>query len=81
MTSLSITEARERLGSLASQTLFKGERITIHRHGKPVAVLVSAEDAELLEKLEDILDLEEARKALKEPGLVSWKKVKEDLGL
>ena len=81
MTSLSITEARERLGSLASQALFKGERITIHRHGKPVAALVSAEDAELLEKLEDILDLEEARKALKEPGLVSWKKVKEDLGL
>ena len=34
-----------------------------------------------LEELEDRLDLDAARKAMKEPGLIHWEKVKQDLGL
>jgi hypothetical protein len=39
------------------------------------------EDLELLQQLEDRIDLEAARKALKEPGRIPWAKVKKDLGL
>ena len=81
MTSLSISDVRNNLGDLVNRTLYKGERFTISRKGKPAAVLVSVEDANLLVALEDRIDLEAARRALKEPGLISWEKVKEDLGL
>ena len=70
MTSLSITEARNRLGDLVNKTLYKGERIAIHRKGKLAAVLVSGEDAQLLEDLEDFIDLKAARKALAKGGFV-----------
>ena len=36
---------------------YKGERIVLERHGKDVAALVSVEDLELLEELEDRTDL------------------------
>lgn len=81
MTTLSITDARNNLGVLVNKASFKGERIAIQRNGKPAAVLVSVEDAELLAELEDRLDLDAARKAMKEPGGIHWEKVKEDLGL
>ena len=60
---------------------FKGERIALERHGKTIAGLVSAEDLELLQMLEDQTDLAAARKALKERGRRDWSKVKTSLGL
>lgn len=82
MDGVTVTEARSTLGELVSEASFKGVRTTIRRHGKPVAVLVSAQDAELLEQLEDRLDLAAARKAMKEGGpSIPWEKVKKDLGL
>lgn len=82
MNTLTISEARLRLGDLVSKASFKGERITINRHGKAAAVLVSTQDAELLEQLEDRLDLAAARKAMKEGGpSIPWEKAKKDFGL
>jgi hypothetical protein len=47
-----------------------------------VAAVVSAEDLEILEALEDRRDLEEARQIMKKPGrLVPWEKMKKHLGL
>jgi hypothetical protein len=43
--------------------------------------MVPVKDLELLEELEDRMDLEEARKRLKEPGRIPWKEIKERLGL
>jgi len=43
--------------------------------------LVSLDDVELLEKLEDEMDLELAKEAIKHEDFVSWDKVKKDLGL
>lgn len=43
-----------------------GSRAVVTRDGRPVAAVVSLEDLELLEALEDRLDLEAARKALRD---------------
>jgi PHD/YefM family antitoxin component YafN of YafNO toxin-antitoxin module len=62
----------------------KGERIAVRRHGKTAAALVSADDLELLERLEDRIDLEEARASLREAEkgrTVSWARVKKAAGL
>lgn len=54
----------------------------LQKGGKDVAAIVSVEDLELLEELEDRLDVEDARAALREPGPnIPWEKVKRDLGL
>ncbi|MFO8013780.1 MAG: type II toxin-antitoxin system Phd/YefM family antitoxin [Phycisphaerae bacterium] len=81
MTSLSVSEVRQALADLLNRVAYKGERIVIERRGKGLAALVSQEDLALLESLEDRVDLEAARKALKEKGSVPWDDVKADLEL
>jgi len=81
MTSLSITEARERLGDLVNEALYKGERIGICRKGKLAAVLVSGEDAQLLEDLEDFIDLKAAKKALAEGGFMPLEEFLKERGI
>jgi prevent-host-death family protein len=80
MTKLSATAARDRFAEILNRAAYKGERIALERHGKTVAAIVSAEDLELLEALEDRMDLDAARKALKEPRR-NWDDVKAEFGL
>lgn len=63
---LSLSEARDNWADLIGQVQFGGERVTISKRGKPVAVVVSVEDAAWLEAMEDRIDLELAREALAE---------------
>lgn len=51
--SLTVSEARDRLADVIGQVQFGGERVTISRRGKPVAVVVSVEDAAFLDEMED----------------------------
>jgi prevent-host-death family protein len=81
MTKLAATAARDSFSEIINRVAYTGERIALERHGKTVAALVSAEDLELLQALEDRIDLAAARRALKEPGRRSWTKVKAELGL
>jgi PHD/YefM family antitoxin component YafN of YafNO toxin-antitoxin module len=81
MTRLAATIVRETFSDSLNRVAYQGERIALERRGKTVAALVSAEDLELLEALEDRIDLAAARKALKEPGRRDWAKVKAGLGL
>jgi PHD/YefM family antitoxin component YafN of YafNO toxin-antitoxin module len=61
---------------------YQGERVLLERHGKPVAGLVSAEDLQLLEALEDRIDIKAAKAAMKEPGKpIPWRTLKKTLGL
>jgi prevent-host-death family protein len=79
---ISTTEARADFSEIVNRVAYTGERIVLERRGKHVGALVSVEDLELLEKIEDKMDLREARKRLAHPeGRVRWQKVKTDLGL
>jgi prevent-host-death family protein len=51
--SLTVSEARDNLAEVIGRVQFGGERVTIARRGKPVAVVVSVEDAALLDEIED----------------------------
>lgn len=78
----SMAEARKALTDIVGRVAYGGERITIGRRNKDMAVLISMEDAELLEYLEDRADIKAARKALKERGPdLDWKDVKKQMGL
>jgi len=82
MTTIPISEAREHLADLGNRVSLRGERLVIERRGKNLFALVPMEDMELLERLEDEIDINMARKAMKEGGAnISWEKVKKDLGL
>jgi len=80
---LDLTQARARLSESVNRVSYRGERIVIQKHGRPVAALVSVEDLALIRELEDRIDLEAARKALAEANgkFIPWETVKRELGL
>ena len=80
MTVIPISEAREHLADLGNRVSLRGERLIVERRGKNLFALVSMEDVELLERLEDEMDLEAIRAAKKEPS-IPFAKVKKELGL
>ena len=84
MNRLSATEAREHLAEILNKVAYKEERIILHRRGKNLVAVIPISDLELLEKLEDRLDIDDARKSLEEvekEGTVSWDQLKTELGL
>ena len=81
MSKVSTVEARDQLSTIINRAAFGKERVVLTRAGKELAAVVPIEDVKLLEDLEDRLDLEAAREALKEEGTIPWEKVKAELGL
>lgn len=81
MTRLTTTEARNQLSDAINRVSYGGERIVLDRNGKGVAALVSIEDLELLEMLEDRMDIEAARKAMTDKETVSLADLKKELEL
>lgn len=82
--SITATLIRERLAEVINKVSVRGDRVLIERHGKPVAALISLEDLELLEKLEDKYDVEEARRILAKTNSadwVPWEQVRRELKL
>lgn len=83
-TKLTVGQVRDQFADALNQVAYRGDRIIIERRGKDIAAVVPIEDLELLELLEDRLDLEKARTALKEAeseGTIPWEQVKAELGL
>jgi prevent-host-death family protein len=60
------SQARDNLAELISRAAYGKERIILTRRGKQLAAVVPIEDVRRLEKLQDDMDLQEARKALAE---------------
>ena len=83
MNKLDVTKARQAFAETVNQVSYKGERVLIHKHGKPVAALVPVADLELIEWLEDQIDVEEARRIMADAAdrIVPWKEAKTRLGL
>jgi len=62
----------------------KGERIVLFDESGDSGVLVSMADAAILEKIEDLSDIEAAHKALKEvetTGSIPYAQARKELGL
>lgn len=68
---MSIKEVRDNLADALNRVAYGGERVVLARRGKGVAALVSMEDLQLLQQLEDRADVRAARKALKEKGEIT----------
>ena len=66
MIEVTVSEARERLADLLGKVQHGGEDVTIKKHGKPVAVLISAAAMEYYERLEDAELAREGAKAYAE---------------
>ena len=81
MTRISMTDARHYFTEIANEVIFHGERVYIEKNHKPVFAIVPIEDAEALEALEDKIDIELARKALKSGKFISLGELKKQLGL
>lgn len=64
-------EAKTHLSEYLNRVRYRGERIVIERHGKPVAALVSTEDLERLESSPEAPESAEERyrRGLKEAGI------------
>lgn len=62
MITMTISEVQQNLPELLNCQ----ERIVIERHGKSVAVIISPEDLQRLEALEDAIDSELLRRAIAE---------------
>jgi prevent-host-death family protein len=58
------TRVRAELSDLLGRVVHGGERIVVSKSGKKVAALISLEDLEMLESIEDYLDVIEAKEIL-----------------
>ena len=81
MKHVAASEVRESFAETLNRVAYQGERVVMHRRGKPVAAMVSLEDLATLEALEDAQDLAAARKALRERGSVPLEGLKSELDL
>ncbi|MBN1426163.1 type II toxin-antitoxin system Phd/YefM family antitoxin [Candidatus Fermentibacteria bacterium] len=76
------SELRKNLSDAINRVVYAGERVTIMRRNRPLAVLVSVEDAAILEQIEDRMDVAAAQKAIEEGGeSIPWEDAKRQLGL
>jgi antitoxin YefM len=82
------TEARARLSDLLGEVEARQEHVVITRNGRPLAVVLSAEEYEALEETLEILGDEDALDALRESEqdvqagrLSSLDEVRRELGL
>lgn len=79
---MNIVDFRNGLADPINRVMYQGERVVLERRGKPVAVLVSVEDFQTLEAMEDAADVRSARKAMKEPGEpIPLEQIKAELGI
>lgn len=81
-TKVSTAEARKNFADIVNQVAYGKEPVVLTRRGQGIAALVSMEELELLQQIEDFIDIEDAKKALAEPGEnISAQEVWKQLGL
>lgn len=78
---LTTVEARNHFGDVINRAAYGKERVILTRRGQKLAAVIPMEDLELLNRLEDRIDLEAIKEALKEPETLPWEQVKKELGL
>jgi len=84
MASIPFSEARTHLTDIVNEVAYGGARIVLTRKGKQLVAIIPLEDLRALEAIENKIDLEDAKKALRDiekHGTVSWEDTKRELGL
>ena len=82
MTTVTTAEARKKFAEIVNKVAYGKEPVVLTRRGEEIAALISMEELELLRLIEDHMDIEDAKKALAEPGKnISADKVWKELGL
>ena len=82
MTRLTASKARSHFADTINRVVYRGERIVLHRRGKALVAVVPIADLAVLEKLEDQLDIEAAKRALAETDeRIPYEHVRRELGL
>ncbi len=81
MIRVSMTKARQDFTNIANRVMFGSERICIEKNNKPAVAVVSVEDLEILEKLEDQIDIQAAKAALKKGKFITLEALKKQLGV
>lgn len=83
-TNIPFSDARSDLTQIVNHVAFAHERFVLTRNGKEIAAIISIEDLNLLEELEDSMDLKIAKQVdrdIKKKGKVKWHEAKKALGL
>jgi prevent-host-death family protein len=81
---MSTAQARDQLSEVINRAAFGQERIVLTRRGKALVAVVPIADLEVLQRIEDRCDLDEARAALGEAATgetVPWEQIKAEIGL
>lgn len=84
MPNVSTVEARNKFSNIINRVAFGKERVILTRRGEKLVALIPAEDVHLLEAIENQIDLEDARAALKEAkrkGTIPLNVFKREIGL
>jgi prevent-host-death family protein len=84
MMNIPFSEARTHLTDIVNEVAYGDKRIILTRQGKQLVAIIPLEDLRVLEALENKMDLEDAKKALRDiekHGTVSWEDTKRELGL
>ncbi|MBU1195952.1 MAG: type II toxin-antitoxin system Phd/YefM family antitoxin [Proteobacteria bacterium] len=65
---ISTADARKNFADIVNKVVYGKEPVVLTRRGQNVAALVSMEELELLQQIEDHIDIEDAKLALAESG-------------
>jgi antitoxin Phd len=65
---ISTADARKNFADIVNTVAYGKEHVVLTRRGQEIAALISIEELQLLRKIEDHIDIEDAKKALEEPG-------------
>lgn len=77
-----IANARENFSELVNMVNYRNDRVEIAKRNKTVAYIVSKNDFELIQRIEDFLDAKDANEILKtSKGVISHAELFKELGL
>jgi antitoxin Phd len=76
-----VPRVTDRLTDPVRRAAVEKERVVMRRGGKAVAAVVPIEDLRFLERLEDRIDLAEAKRALADPRRIAYEQLRKKLGL
>lgn len=83
MATVTAKELKDHPADVLGRVQYGNERVAITRYGKEVAAVVPIEDARLLERLEDLIDSEDALSAIEEAereGTIGLEELRAKLG-